>query len=175
MNTKKVKSNATKCELCKDHYHDLNLCSDTKCFHNLDINLSKVKQTPLPPIKRSLPYRIKKKLRNINPFEKFVYLLITTIATSLGLNVAGIRQLLEMEFTELTIVQFAIYVIGLVGMFALGLLKTGPGLKAKLNVLVEYLSEELIKATDEASEAGQKITKSEIMALAEGAIKSVFK
>jgi hypothetical protein len=128
MNTKKVKSNATKCELCKDHYHDLNLCSDTKCFHNLDINLRKVKQTPLPPIKRSLPYRIKKKLRNINPFEKFVYLLITTIATSLGLNVAG-----------------------------------------------KYLSEELIKATDEASEAGQKITKSEIMAIAEGAIKSVFK
>ena len=175
MNTKKVKSNATKCELCKDHYHDLNLCSDTKCFHNLDINLRKVKQTPLPPIKRSLPYRIKKKLRNINPFEKFVYLLITTIATSLGLNVAGIRQLLEMEFTELTIVQFAIYVIGLVGMFALGLLKTGPGIKAKLNVLVEYLSEELIKATDEASDAGQKVTKQEILSIVEGAVKAVFK
>ena len=175
MNTKKVKSNATKCELCKDHYHDLNLCSDTKCFHNLDINLRKVKQTPLPPIKRSIPYRIKKKLRNINPFEKFVYLLITTIAMAFGVNIEGIKQLLEMEFTELTIVQFAIYVIGLVGMFALGLLKTGPGIKAKLNVLVEYLSEELIKATDEASDAGQKVTKQEILSIVEGAVKAVFK
>lgn len=175
MNIKKERLNASKCELCKDHYHAMNLCSDTKCFHNLDINLRKVKETPLPKIKRSIPYRIKKKLQNINPLQKFVYLLITIIATSLGLNVAGIEQLLTMEFTELTIVQFLIYVIGLVGMFALGLLKTGPGLKAKLNVLIEYLSEELIKATDEASEAGQKITKSEIMAIAEGAIKSVFK
>src|SRR6056297_2919270 len=167
MNTKKVKSSVSKCKLCKDYYHDLNLCSDTKCFHNLDINLRTVKQTPLPPIKRSIPSRIKKKLRNINPFQKLVYFLITTIATALGINLAGIRQLLEMEFTELTIVQFAIYVIGLVGMFALGLLKTGPGIKAKLNVLVEYLSEELIKATDEASDAGQKITKAEILSIVE--------
>jgi len=175
MNTKKAKSSVSKCKLCKDHYHDLNLCSDTKCFHNLDINLRAVKETPLPPIKRSLPSRIKKKLRNINPFQKLVYFLITTIATALGINLAGIRQLLEMEFTELTIVQFAIYVIGLVGMFALGLLKTGPGIKAKLNVLVEYLSEELIKATDEASDAGQKITKAEILSIVEGAVKAVFK
>lgn len=175
MNIKKERLNASKCELCKDHYHAMRLCSDTKCFHNLDINLRKAKETPLPKIKRCIPYRIKKKLQNINPLQKFVYLLITIIATSLGLNVAGIEQLLTMEFTELTIVQFLIYVIGLVGMFALGLLKTGPGLKAKLNVLIEYLSEELIKATDEKSEAGQKITKSEIMDIAEGAIKSVFK
>ena len=94
---------------------------------------------------------------------------------ALGVNLEGIRQLLEMEFTELTIVQFAIYVIGLVGMFALGLVKTGPGIKAKLNVLVEYLSEALIKATDEASDAGQKITKSEILSIVEGAVKAVFK
>ena len=175
MNTKKVKSSVSKCKLCKDHYHDLNLCSDTKCFHNLDINLRTVKHTPLPPIKRSLPSRIKKKLSNINPFQKFVYFIVTTIAMALGVNLEGIRQLLDMEFTELTIIQFAIYVIGLVGMFALGLVKTGPGIKAKLNVLVEYLSEELIKATDEASDAGQKVTKQEILSIVEGAVKAVFK
>ena len=94
---------------------------------------------------------------------------------ALGVNLEGIRQLLDMEFTELTIIQFVIYVIGLVGMFALGLVKTGPGIKAKLNVLVEYLSEALIKATDEASDAGQKITKSEILSIVEGAVKAVFK
>ena len=170
MNTKKVKLNANKCEYCQPHYP----CGNA-CFIDFRSNLKKVPETPLPPIKRSLPSRIKKKLSNINPFQKLVYLLITTIATSLGINLAGIRQLLEMEFTELTIVQFAIYVIGLVGMFALGLVKTGPGIKAKLNVLVEYLSEELIKATDEASDAGQKITKQEILSIVEGAVKAVFK
>jgi len=137
--------------------------------------LAKSLFSPLPLIKHSLPSRIKKKLKNINPFQKLVYLLITITATSLGINLAGIRQILEMEFTELTIIQFLIYVIGLVGMFALGLLKTGPGVKAKLNVLVEYLSEELIKATDEKSEAGQKITKQELIDIVEGAVKAVFK
>lgn len=175
MSIRKERLSVSKCELCKDHYHSLNLCSDTKCFHDLDINLRKVKETPLPPVHHSLPSRIKKKLNNINPFQKFVYFIITTIATALGINLVGIRQLLEMEFSELTIIQFLIYVIGLVGMFALGLLKTGPGVKAKLNVLVEYLSEELIKATDEKSEAGQKITKQELIDIVEGAIKAVFK
>ena len=170
MNTKKAKLNAERCEYCQPHYP----CNNA-CFIDFRSNLKKVPETPLPPIKRSLPSRIKKKLSNINPFQKLVYFLITTIATALGINLAGIRQLLEMEFTELTIVQFSIYVIGLVGMFALGLLKTGPGIKARLNVLVEYLSEELIKATDEASDAGQKITKAEILSIVEGAVKAVFK
>jgi hypothetical protein len=170
MNTKKAKLNAERCEYCQPHYP-----CDNACFIDFRSNLKKVPETPLPPIKRSLVYKAKEKLSNINPFQKLVYFLITTIATALGINLAGIRQLLEMEFTELTIVQFAIYVIGLVGMFALGLLKTGPGIKSKLNVLVEYLSEELIKATDEASDAGQKITKAEILSIVEGAVKAVFK
>lgn len=175
MSTKRERLSAIKCELCKDHYHSLNLCSDTKCFHNLDINLRKVKETPLPPVHYSLPSRIVKKVKNINPFQKFVYFLITTIATALGINLVGIRQLLEMEFSELSIVQFTIYVLGLLGMFALGFLRTNSGIKTKLNELVEYLSEELIKATDEKSEAGQKITKQEIIAIIEGAVKGVFK
>ena len=87
----------------------------------------------------------------------------------------GIRQLLEMEFSELSIVQFTIYVLGLLGMFALGFLRTNSTIKTKLNELVEYLSEELIKATDEKSEAGQKITKQEIIAIIEGAVKGAFK
>lgn len=161
---------AIKCERCQPHYP-----CQTQCLLDFKANLSKVKETPLPPVHHSLPSRIAKKVKNINPFQKFVYFIITTIATALGINLVGIRQLLEMEFSELTIIQFLIYVIGLIGMFALGLLKTGPGVKAKLNVLVEYLSEELIKATDEKSEAGQKITKQELIDIVEGAIKAVFK
>lgn len=170
MSIRKERLSAIKCERCQPHYP-----CQTQCLLDFKANLSKVKETPLPPVHHSLPSRIAKKVKNINPFQKFVYFIITTIATALGINLAGIRQLLEMEFSELTIIQFLIYVIGLIGMFALGLLKTGPGVKAKLNVLVEYLSEELIKATDEKSEAGQKITKQELIDIVEGAIKAVFK
>lgn len=170
MSTRKERLSAIKCERCQPHYP-----CQTQCLLDFKANLSKVKETPLPPVHHSLPSRIAKKVKNINPFEKFVYFIITTIATALGINLVGIRQLLEMEFSELSIVQFSIYVLGLLGMFALGFLRTNSTIKTKLNELVEYLSEELIKATDEKSEAGQKITKQEIIAIIEGAIKGAFK
>ncbi|HSH25402.1 MAG TPA: hypothetical protein VLA13_07680 [Massilibacterium sp.] len=76
---------------------------------------------------------------------------------------------------DLSLIQIIITVIAMAVTFGLGYFKVSPNLKGKLDVLVEYVADELVKATDSKSEQGQKITRNEIVQIVKGIVNRVFK
>ena len=76
---------------------------------------------------------------------------------------------------NLSLLQTIITILGFIISFAAGYFKLSPNLKGKLDVAVEYLSDELVRVTDAKSDQGSKITRSEIVGIVKGVIEKVFK
>nr|BDD43971.1 hypothetical protein 28 [bacterium] len=119
-------------------------------------------------------------LRGKNKTGKIVYGVLGAGATYfLGFNPIPLINPVEtgvpiMEFADLNLWQFIITLVFMVISFVVGLYKMGPNLKEKINILVELLSVELVKATDDASEGGKKITRDEITAIVKKVVATVF-
>jgi hypothetical protein len=79
-----------------------------------------------------------------------------------------------MDFADLNIIQIIVTVLFFIVSGVVGLYVKSPGTKKKLNELADVLEKELVKATDEASDSGKKITRKETRSIIQAVIGSVF-
>ena len=87
----------------------------------------------------------------------------------------NLTYLIQPTMEDLSLLQTIITILGFIISFAAGYFKLSPNLKGKLDVVVEYLSGELVRVTDAKSDQGSKITRSEIVGIVKGVIEKVFK
>lgn len=85
-----------------------------------------------------------------------------------------LTYLIPKTMNELSILQIIITVLGFGISFSIGYFKLSPGLKGKIDAVVEYLSDELVKVTDAKSDRGSKISRAEIAEIVKGIFKRVF-
>jgi len=85
-----------------------------------------------------------------------------------------LTYLIPQTMNELSVLQIIITVLGFGLSFAIGYFKLSPKLKGKIDAVVEYLSDELVRATDAKSDRGSKISRAEIAEIVKGIFQRVF-
>lgn len=87
----------------------------------------------------------------------------------------NLTHLIQPTMEDLSLLQTIITILGFIVSFLAGYFKISPNIKGKLDAVVEYLSDELVKVTDAKSDQGSKITRSEIVGIVKGVLGKVFK
>ena len=137
-----------------------------------DIELKKVKQGKLPKIKKTFWEKpLGRTLKASNRTGKIVYSIVGAIT---GVPILTIANINIMDFADLNIIQIIVTVLFFIVSGVVGLYVKSPGTKKKLNELADVLEKELVKATDEASDSGKKITRKETRSIIQAVIGSVF-
>jgi len=139
-----------------------------------DIELRKVTQSFKRPKRnfwKDTPFGRTLSLRN-KTGKTIATVALGALATFTPIN---LTYLIQPTMEDLSLLQTIITILGFIISFAAGYFKLSPNLKGKLDVAVEYLSDELVKVTDAKSDQGSKITRSEIVGIVKGVIEKVFK
>ena len=141
----------------------------------------KVKTVVLPKIKTKKRFKLLPVLHKVVSNPLFKALAMRTLVGRIAYAIVGSATLGALTtnniimFDDLSYIQIGITLAA----FGLGFIITkyvkNSSLATKLDQLVEVLSNEFVKATDKASEGGEKVTQSEAKSIITSVLNSIFK
>ncbi len=187
---------ANTCNKCNKEGSDRFLCREDDCIYSFvrdrvtpisvsdvtpkDIPLKEVKEGVLPEIKikkRFKPLRAIKKVTS-NPVFKAIAMqtrigrIAYTVAGSIGIGTLTLNNLIMFE--DLSMLQIGITLVGMGLAWVVATYVKNSALASKLEQLVDVLSDELVKATSDASDGGKIVTKGEAQSIVKSVLNAIF-
>lgn len=179
------------CDTCNKEGPERFTCRENDCIYSIitkpiepvltNTPLKKAKTVVLPKIKIKKRFKLLPFLHKVVSNPLFKALAMQTVVGRVSYAVIGSATLGALTtnniimFDDLSYIQMGITLAA----FGLGFIITkyvkNSSLAAKLDELVEVLANEFVKATDKASEGGEKVTHGEAKSIITSVLNSIFK
>lgn len=179
------------CDTCNKEGQERFLCRENDCIYSIRTKpiepvltttpLKKAKTVVLPKIKTKKRFKLLPTVQKVVSNPLFKAVAMQTLVGRIAYAIVGSATLGALTtnniimFDDLSYIQMGITLAA----FGLGFIITkyvkNSSLATKLDQLVEVLSNEFVKATDKASEGGEKVTQSEAKSIIISVLNSIFK
>lgn len=179
------------CDTCNKEGQERFLCRENDCIYSIRTKpiepvltttpFKKAKTVVLPKIKTKKRFKLLPTVQKVASNPLFKAVAMQTLVGRIAYAIVGSATLGALTtnniimFDDLSYIQMGITLAA----FGLGFIITkyvkNSSLATKLDQLVEVLSNEFVKATDKASEGGEKVTQSEAKSIITSVLNSIFK